>query len=150
MGQVAAVTFRILEREHLHFKKQAERWAIGFGGQSGPKFEEEMLPGVVVRTIEQFLEGCLQAKVDQLHHLRDKPFFGAEIMEQHPGAGPDRARERTEGKVGDAMPEKIGKAPVKESISYCDVTVVTYQTLAVNGVMLFSSALGIGGRIGED
>jgi hypothetical protein len=143
MRQVTAVTFRILEREHLHFKEEAERWAIAFTSQSRPKIEEEMLPGFVVRTAEQILEGGLQAKVNQLHHFSDQGFLRAEIMEQHPGAGPDRAREGTERKMGDAVPEKVGKALVKESIPGYDVTVVTYQALVVND-SLISSTLGIG------
>jgi hypothetical protein len=46
-------------------------------------------------------------------------------MEQHSGAGPDLARERAQGEMSNAVPEKVGETLLQESIARLDVTVVT-------------------------
>ena len=90
-----------------------------------------MRAGRVCRFAAHLLEGGLEPEVDLRHDFGDERFFRAEIVEQHPGAGPDRGRERAEGKVGDAMTEEIGQAIVQESLASGNVTVVTYDGPAV-------------------
>jgi hypothetical protein len=46
-------------------------------------------------------------------------------MEQHSGAGSDLARERAQGKMSNAVPEKVDETLLQESVARVNVTVVT-------------------------
>lgn len=84
-----------------------------------------MLVRFVSGSLEQIAEGRLQLKVNLGHYLRDEPFFGAEIMQQHSGTGADSSREWAQGKMSHSVAEEIGKTAVQETFACFDVTTVT-------------------------
>jgi hypothetical protein len=64
-------------------------------------------------------------------------------VEQHAGAGSGGRRQGAERKIGDAVPEKIGKALLEELVSGGDVTTVTYPAGAVKPELNRQGSLSI-------
>jgi len=123
--QITAVTFRVLKREHLHFKEQAERWAIRFRRERVPEIQEEVLMSRAGRPLSQLQERGLQSEVDLLHDFGNERLLRAEIMQQHPRAGADRGRQGTKGEVSYPVAEEIAETFLKKGSASVDVTTVT-------------------------
>gem|GEM_PF-5131920 len=125
-----AVAFRILESEHLHFKKQAQSGLIRLGGDDVPEISKQLFPvgGPMIRG--QSLKCCLQAGLHMLHDLGDERLLRSEVMEQHARARPDVRRQGPQRKICQAVPEEISEALLQELMTSLYVTTVTQRGLA--------------------